>query len=62
MALRMLVCGLEPLDAERGVDGVGEALPVLDLVLVSVYGAAGRAAHVVDPTQGLRPTRPSGLP
>src|SRR5687767_8277809 len=48
-----LVCGLEAPCSERGVDGVCEALPVFDFVLVSVYGAAGRAAHVVDSGQGL---------
>ncbi len=47
MARRMLVGGLEPLYVKGDGDGVGEALPVLDLVLAPVYRAAGRAAEVV---------------
>src|SRR5215210_6687993 len=50
----VLVRGLEPLSAERRVDSVRETLPVLDLVLAPVYGAFGRAAHVVNRDQKLR--------
>src|SRR5919202_4836595 len=42
----VLVRTLEALRAQRRVDGVGEALPFLDLVPPLVYRAAGRPAHI----------------
>src|ERR671910_3193123 len=43
----VLVCGLYPFDVQGDGDGVGQPLPVLDLVLSLVYGAAGLASEVV---------------
>jgi len=47
----VFVCGLESLAIERRGDGVGEAFPVLDIMLAPVYGTARRTSEVVDSDQ-----------